>query len=526
MSFLPVVERELRVVVRRRATYFLRAGAATGAFLLCLIHLASWSPTSSFANPGAAAFAGVSRWGLLFCLAAGLWCTADCLARERREATIGFLFLARLHEYDVALGKLMGASLNTIYALISCLPAVALPLLLGGVTAGEFFRMSLVLINSLALSLTICLAVSARTRRHDAALIGSFAVLLSLLVAGPLAISFGLLPARASQFLNLISPLTPYALAFEEAFQKSAGIFWSAMTGMHALTWLALGFACRGLGRTWCEDPVWASTQKAPEIVPTSLTAPPVAAQRCGEGSNPVTWLRLRGDRGGRYLGILGLAGIAILLLVFFKGSTSKGDERGLLLVLLALHTLLKINIALEGGRYLAEDRRSGALDLLLATPLTVKEILRGQFSALTRRFAGRIILTMLFSMGLCVIAMGNPRGTVQGRASLQILTICLVADSFALMWMGMWLGYKSQNAVRAAVAALGWVAFPPLFLVVFPALIHGFSGLRDFMTAWLVISGTADLYGFCAAYTGLLKHLRSGGEAGLAPPAAVPAPA
>ena len=43
------------------------------------------------------------------------------------------------------------------------------------------------------------------------------------------------------------------------------------------------------------------------------------------------------------------------------------------------LNLLLKGWFASEVGRQLAEERKRGALELLLSTPLTVKEILRGQ---------------------------------------------------------------------------------------------------------------------------------------------------
>ena len=41
------------------------------------------------------------------------------------------------------------------------------------------------------------------------------------------------------------------------------------------------------------------------------------------------------------------------------------------------------------GGRQFAEDRHSGALELVVSTPLGVKEILRGQWLALRRQFLG-----------------------------------------------------------------------------------------------------------------------------------------
>ncbi len=72
------------------------------------------------------------------------------------------------------------------------------------------------------------------------------------------------------------------------------------------------------------------------------------------------------------------------------------------------LHLVIKILIATEAGRRMSEDRRSGAWELLLVTPLRVEEILQGQLQALRRHFRGAMItlgainimmaLTVLFS--------------------------------------------------------------------------------------------------------------------------------
>ena len=50
---------------------------------------------------------------------------------------------------DVVLGKFMAMSLNAIYGLLAILPITGLPLLMGGVTGGEFWRMNLALLNAL-----------------------------------------------------------------------------------------------------------------------------------------------------------------------------------------------------------------------------------------------------------------------------------------------------------------------------------------------------------------------------------------
>lgn len=55
-------------------------------------------------------------------LGSGVFLTADALSSERREGTLGLLFLTELNGLDVALGKLVASSIQGSYALIGVLP--------------------------------------------------------------------------------------------------------------------------------------------------------------------------------------------------------------------------------------------------------------------------------------------------------------------------------------------------------------------------------------------------------------------
>lgn len=95
MTFLPIIERELRVGSRRPATYYSRiAAAATGMMTLFSI---LWQNTNL--PPGMAGkmvFASASIFAMIFCLLGGGKSTADCLSEEKREGTLGLLFLTDL----------------------------------------------------------------------------------------------------------------------------------------------------------------------------------------------------------------------------------------------------------------------------------------------------------------------------------------------------------------------------------------------------------------------------------------------
>src|SRR6185503_20007720 len=98
---------------------------------------------------------------------------------ERREGTLGLLFLTDLKSYDVVTGKLAASSINSFFGLLAVFPVLSLAMLAGGITVGEFWRMALALSSTLALSLTAGLAVSARNVAERRAIVGT-----TLLLAG------------------------------------------------------------------------------------------------------------------------------------------------------------------------------------------------------------------------------------------------------------------------------------------------------------------------------------------------------
>lgn len=105
MHFLPVVQRELRLAARQSRTYYIRMAAAlVGFVILAYVGLAQQG-------------LGLGGGGLLFltltqlagwvCLGGGVRLTADAISREKRDGTLGFLFLSHLSGLDVVLGKLV-----------------------------------------------------------------------------------------------------------------------------------------------------------------------------------------------------------------------------------------------------------------------------------------------------------------------------------------------------------------------------------------------------------------------------------
>ena len=104
MIVWPVLEREPRMRARQGTFYWSRCVAAAVASLLAVYSAGNFGGILSSAAVGSATFATLSWLGLLLAFAA-FAVTADCLSVERRQGTLGLLFLTELRTVWAA-GKL------------------------------------------------------------------------------------------------------------------------------------------------------------------------------------------------------------------------------------------------------------------------------------------------------------------------------------------------------------------------------------------------------------------------------------
>src|SRR5436190_8364828 len=143
MTFLPITWRELRVSSRRKGLFRVRRWTALLAMVVSLVSLAAVMTTRRGGNPGNTLFNILTGYAFGLSLLSGVGLTADSLSEERREGTLGLLFLTNTKEYDLVLGKFISNAVTAFYVLLALLPITALPVLLGGVTGAEFWRRAL-----------------------------------------------------------------------------------------------------------------------------------------------------------------------------------------------------------------------------------------------------------------------------------------------------------------------------------------------------------------------------------------------
>ncbi len=485
MTFLPIVGRELRVRARQKSTYRFRlSGAVIAIAIVGFMFLIS----AGFSRPGQlgqTTFGTLAWLAFIYCLLEGARATADCLSQEKRAGTLGLLFLTDLRAYDVVLGKLAATSLNSLYALLAVFPPLALPILLGGVTGGEFWRLVLVLINTLFLSLTVGLFVSAVSRDQRKALAATVGLMAAVTLLPHL---FQWMLPKSAFPISPLSPACGFLTLDDASYRTLAGHYWWSVAMAHALAWAALVMASFVLPRAWQDKPAlnrpewhqrWRSGRWARRVF-----GPP-SSRKWMLSLNPVQWLAGREQvfRADLWLLILAGGGAALTACIL-----SGGDEDvalGILLCAVAFHFALAIMVAVRACYLLPDARDSGALELLLATPLPVPDIVRGYALALRERFFAPVTALVAIEVLLFVVEMGLLAGK-QGRGEPVVFGVLIVGgwlvtsimDLYAAGWYGLWMGLNAKAPAAALTRTILFVLVLPLISIFCCALLWPVVGL------------------------------------------------
>jgi hypothetical protein len=482
---------------------------------------------------GTALFWGVAGVSMLFCMLAGRRSTADCISLEKREGTLGLLFLTDLKGYDVVLGKLAATSVTSLYALLGVIPVLALPLLTGGMTGGECERMVVVLTNTFFLSVAIGIFASALTRDFRAAMAANFFLWLAL-VAAPVALGIGLAVAHSSPPWPLFfysCPVFSFIASADVfyAFSPSTGGFWAAaptdfwlsIAFTHALGWLLVLGACWIVPHTWGDKPARAPSRRwrwreFGAWVRYGGAPGREAFRKFALDRNAYFWHAARARLKPAHVWIFLVLSGAWWLNCWRENRNLWLDEATYLATAVILNSTLKLWVTLEAALRLGEDKQSGAFELLLATPLTVADILRGQLLALRRQFLKPLAVVVVVQ--LIFLALLHPAHKDYATGILVELLI-LPPDLAALIGVVMLASLRGRGQTQATVIAavriliLPWFVFAAVQWVTaalyFLALIPNEPGRRAVMAEGLGISLAVDLIYGVPAWRTLWRDFR-----------------
>jgi ABC-type transport system involved in multi-copper enzyme maturation permease subunit len=509
MQFLSVAGRELRVAARKRSSF--RVRMLTSVIALFMSGFALWFVTLFGNRPmsGDQLFSCLSWVSFVCACIIGPVLTADCVNEERNNGTLGLLFLTNLDAISISLGKLVGHGLLALYSIISIMPVMALPALLGGADAQSLAKTALVLLITLVLSLTIGMFASTVCRQAWRAT-GLSLFILAILAAGlPPMIKALRLTQRIdwAAILELLSPSYALSMASASAAMLPSNRLWIALVVQALFALLFFGVVTFFLPRVWKEGK---SGKRAVYFFAMWR------ALKYGSGEarrklrtrllhiNPILWLSSR-----ERFGPMGFA-VVLLVLVFAISWTGKNFPLGpvpnaFLSSMIAwimgiplLYICFCFRLASAASERFAADRKAGALELIVCTPLKTREIVRGHWLGLIRRFWGAAtVLLALHGFALYYImeairienidpglaqfdfreVIVRPVRHIFGAARianevapfyiacLAVLTaaILIVILWIALGWLGMALSLKLRREIFAPWISLILLAVPPI---------------------------------------------------------------
>jgi ABC-type transport system involved in multi-copper enzyme maturation permease subunit len=430
MNVWPVVKREARESSRRPATHIAR--------VVVLAVVGSVAVALGF---GEALEFGPGRGGALFSALHGTvflatwvlvpFMTADCLSRERREGTLGLLFLTPLRAMDIVLAKLFVQALRGLTLWLAVVPLFALPLLMGGLAWHKAVAAVFHDFSALVLALAAGLAASSTTKQWRTAVVR--AGVLGLLFALGYVYCVGL-------GAGVVAPMLP-GMRFGPGFTvewswdwfsrdewlrvgwqiimgdpmviRSFGLFGLQrlplgipvplvgaviIAGLSVLmVWVACRMASGTIRRNWQEQPPSPMRQ----AVERRFTTPVVGRRflkrwlRRSLERNPVGWLEQRSWSGrlvtfGWLAVVTGvLAGVAGEFEFWMRTTHRYGVDW--IQVLVAIPLLLSM-AATSAGSF-RRERQNGVLELLLVSPFKEAQLVWGRLRGLYAQFLPSIAL-------------------------------------------------------------------------------------------------------------------------------------
>lgn len=414
MNVLPVIQRELRDQARHAFTYWLRVIGA-GAVLAMVVFFA--------ANVGLRPNSGGELFAYLHGILHGsIWLlvpllTADCLSRERREGTLGLLFLTPLKARDIVVAKGIVHGLRAATLLLAVVPIAALPALIGGV-GGRQAIASLALNSSAAcLALAAGLLASAASRSWVRSLLAAygwaalFAVIFCLgltqfftLALGRRAmmslehgfqLAVGINPEffTASYYYRAGLPFTTAASSAQlfQAVVVAALMMW--VCAVVVLLLAVLGAAAAS-AVNWKERPprpaqVWLKQWLCTPVVMRDVLA---GWMKRTIEHNPIGWLERR-----VWSGRLVIWGWFAVMVSLYSLLLTEPNfiYRSLDRIHLMMGYLLLGSMALNASGSFRRERETRVLELLLVSPLKEWQIIHGRLRGLWGQFLPSMVLLL-----------------------------------------------------------------------------------------------------------------------------------
>jgi len=527
----PIVERELRVAARRPATYWSRTGAAaSGVAIVCFVMFTQLTFTPA-TLVGQMTFRLLAWVATLTVVTSVMQLASEAFAREKREDTLGLLFLTPLKPVDLVVGKLVSTSLQAFLRFVALIPALALPMLAGGVAVRDFVLLVVALVNFIFLGATVGLFVSARCWDEKRAATAASVIMGAL--AGLPVLSFAVSAVLNQPSISSIFALSPIYPVWQATMRAvpNPGLFWPSILWTQLVAWIFFYAACRTLPRCWQKRPESLAPQgehlqpgphaeaARPE---TRASSPPLtvtirrsvrrhfsAIERTAMlDDNPIRWFaqRWRPHASGAWIiGAIGLISVfPALILGLVENAWEVFFAPGFaLFVFFCLHAAFKSYVTSQASFAFARDRGEDTLELLLSTPVTPRQLIDGHTRALRETLRPWVKRALWIEGGWLALTLalhaweGGEHFWLLLLGGVAVLGF-LIPDLHAVGWTALWQSVVAKNAREAEKSASFFVLFLPWLAALVAWIIIGglgnaTTGVAAIIVTWMISSAWVD---------------------------------
>lgn len=453
---------------------------------------------------------------------------SDSLSREKREGTLGLLFLTPLRAVDVVLSKVAAHGFRAVMLWLSVVPLLALPLLLGGVDVRDcllavLFQFALLLLglgagilastfcsragSALGLALLLnCLFLLGLMNAHYTQLtdLRSTAAPLAARVAagraGRFPVSGGNAPGLPIRSGFAIKPLLefhcgliPVPVTFWTGWSSPIHQFstpWQVLwtdygpdTHRRWLLWVVRMVAGSGLWTALCiliaarAVNAWVRPARVDKLVRqvesrAAVVVFPELARRWSRWSrerNPFGWLG-RQSWQSRMVSWLWLGATMILSTVLLLDSDFRSFGFASPIVLGALALVAMIFVSTMSFQ---RDRDLGALELLLVSPASARQLILARIKSLWMQ----ALPAALFMLWLIQFVDGSR--LLDGSSRGMFVSLAFLTAAFTSVPVGLFYGLQRRSWLSAVLRTSFWGFLFPLTAAAFVR--SGFSLFLDF---------------------------------------------
>lgn len=503
----PVFTREFTIAPRRPRLYIARAAYVLGLLGLMSVAWLMVTGTQVVRDIG-----DLSRFGtMLFQILAPLQLvvglffasllTASAVSQEKDRRTLILLLLTNMTNSELVLGKLLASLLHVLVLMMATVPLFMICVLLGGVSfeqVGQAMAVTLtttIVCGSLGSMLALWREKTFQALALTVLIVVLWMAVWEIVAAGIFGPTLGGLTAR-----ELAAGMSPWQAIIEttQPFSQpnpALGLLGTS-TNLYlfssVLAAIAINVFAIAMVRVWNPSrearPVTAAEAgeseehlfekdahlRVEQAKEKAKTAPePANTRRVWD--NPIIWREIRTWAYGRKILVIRLAYLLLFALavacLYWTGGNDQPLSRAqgaMALVPLFLLSLFLLNA--QAVTSLTSERDARALDLLLVTDLTPKEIVFGKLGGIFYNTKEMILLPVL----LCIYLWYA--GTI-GLENLVYLILGLGVLMFFVAVLGVHVGMNYFNSRTAVATSLGTLFFLFVGVATCMRMMVAFSG-------------------------------------------------